>query len=362
MGDQAEMDSSRFLSALPPNQPILWQVAHKNLDCRGEVIIAEQWRGEWGQELSKDAQFRIVILTRPQIVPPSSLLAPRVAVCLPSPEHALRESAAPYLVAEDTPAYSSGNIISKLPLPLSPQQVFSLPDNRQRLDLLARALLTVNDVQHLKSYLDAIEVPESQKELALDRLSILEQLDPARLLANPHLWASLEALLDWFASRYRPLYLNHHHTYHQAAASLHDRLLKVEPELAALRRLNSIIELGSPLEEGLFSQYQELETRLRPCPLWESAAEPEIPCPTCGLKLTDQVPQREAERFLNQLETALGRQLRRLSSQAICHILAQSHEAKIEQFLKVIQASEARSLAHVLDDELVDFLRELLAR
>jgi len=313
--------------------------------------------------LPEATQFRIIFLTRPQEVSPQSLADPGIAVCLPASERALKEPQAPYLeaAAEEASTYASGALVTQLPLPVAPQAVFSLPELRQQIDLLARALLTMKDVHAMRTYLDAVELPEDQKELALDRLAILEQLDPAQLLANPHLWSSLEALFDWFKSRYRPLYLGHHQAYHRSAASLHDRLLRAKPQLEALGRLNSIAELGPPLAQGLFSQYERLEPALQPCPLWESDAAPEPPCPACGLKLGHQVPQREVERFLGQLEKALGQQLGRLSSQAIGQILARSHQAKIDQFLEVVQASDLASLVNVLDDELVAFLRQLLA-
>jgi hypothetical protein len=41
-------------------------------------------------------------------------------------------------------------------------------------------------------------------------------------------------------------------------------------------------------------------------------------------------------------------------------ILAASSEARVEQFIQLVQASQARSLADVLDDELLGFLRRLL--
>jgi hypothetical protein len=42
-------------------------------------------------------------------------------------------------------------------------------------------------------------------------------------------------------------------------------------------------------------------------------------------------------------------------------ILSQSHQPRIEQFIKVVQTSDLSSLANILDDELVSFLRQLLA-
>jgi len=76
--------------------------------------------------------------------------------------------------------------------------------------------------------------------------------------------------------------------------------------------------------------------------------------------LTAEPPKREVERFLHQLEQALQEQQRRLSSEAVRHILAKSGEKRIDQFIKMVQTSNLAPLVNVLDDELVDFLRQLL--
>ena len=51
----------------------------------------------------------------------------------------------------------------------------------------------------------------------------------------------------------------------------------------------------------------------------------------------------------------------RLSSEAVRRILARARGERIEQFLEVVQASDLAGLASVLDDELLEFLRDLLA-
>jgi hypothetical protein len=63
---------------------------------------------------------------------------------------------------------------------------------------------------------------------------------------------------------------------------------------------------------------------------------------------------------VRRLQRALRQQQNRLSSQAIRQILSQQEGERIERFLKVVQASDLRGLAEVLDDDLVEFLRTLL--
>jgi len=232
---------------------------------------------------------------------------------------------------------------------------------------LCRRLAPLKDMSGeilaVKSYLDQVELGEGQRELDMDRVSILEQLNLDNLLPNIHLWASVKALFDWFRSRYRPLYLAHHLHYHGELASFRLVLEDTKPEVDALRRLNSIAELGPPVSQELIDRYQQMLAEITPCPVTDQGEVPveEQPtCPYCQLVLTAEPPAKEVEHFLRQVGQALKEQQRRLSSEAIHRVLAQSEERRIDQFIKVVQTSELTSLVNLLDDELVEFLRQLL--
>jgi hypothetical protein len=245
------------------------------------------------------------------------------------------------------------------------QDEYASPDMLAEDLSLLRSLLPLKDmaseVLAVKSYLDAVVLRESDGELAMDRISILEQLTLENLLTNLHLWASVRALFDWFRSRYQALYLAHHHHYHSEMASFSLVLDDSKPEVDALRRLNSITELGQPVGQWLFEEYERLLAQAKPCPLMDSVSvEDEPVCPHCRLVLTAEPPKREVERLLRQLKQAIAEQHRRLSSEAVRQILAQSGEKRIDQFIKVVQTSDLSHLVNVLDDELVDFLRKLL--
>ena len=215
-------------------------------------------------------------------------------------------------------------------------------------------------VLKVKAYLDGVVLRESDGELIMDRLSLLEQLTLSNLLAAPHLWPSIETLFDWFKPRYGTIYQSFHSNYNQELASLHSSLLAVKVKLEALRRLNSITELGPPLAEELLHEYEPLLAEAKPCPATKVPIEDQPLCPYCGLMLT-ATPPSEVEQFLNRLHQALSEQHRRLSAEAIRQILSQVNESRVDQFVKVIQTSDLSSLANVLDDDLVAFLRQLLA-
>jgi len=52
--------------------------------------------------------------------------------------------------------------------------------------------------------------------------------------------------------------------------------------------------------------------------------------------------------------------LQRLSSKAVRQLLAASGQARLEEFLQVVHASQVQALASILDDELLGFLRRFL--
>jgi hypothetical protein len=50
----------------------------------------------------------------------------------------------------------------------------------------------------------------------------------------------------------------------------------------------------------------------------------------------------------------------RLSSNAVQQVLHRCNDARVEQFLKMVQASQLSSLGDIIDDELVGYIRRFL--
>jgi len=215
----------------------------------------------------------------------------------------------------------------------------------------------------MRRFLIEAVVPESEPELAMDRTLVLEELSFATLVAEPHRGAGMRAAFERFRQRYQSAYLKHHQQYYEAILTLHAQLLDLVPHAQALRRLNTLRELGPPLGEDALAEYEQLPQRIGPCTLCTTLERElrEAPrCPVCGISLNDEPPWEDVQRMKRRLERSLNRQLQRLSSKAVSQILATSGEARVEQFLQLVQASQARSLADVLDDDLLGFLRRLL--
>lgn len=221
------------------------------------------------------------------------------------------------------------------------------------------------ELAELREYLAGAVPPADPSELAADRTMTLEQLSFATLLSDPGRLESMRSTFQKvFHARYRGAYLEHHRRHWENAAALGSLLAEAQPAAEALTRLNTLRELGPAVGSSALAKYQRLRASLGVCPgageLEDRLIERPI-CPACGLTLGDSPPQEYTQDVLRRLQRALGRQQARLASEAVRQILARRGGERIEQFLQVVQASDLTGLANVLDDDLLAFLRELLA-
>ncbi len=220
------------------------------------------------------------------------------------------------------------------------------------------------DLLVTKAYLDGAGLPADSGELEMDRMSLLAQLDLAGFIENPNLAITFKTLFSWFSSHYKTLYQARHGAFHKEMAHLSKRLQDAAIKVAALQRLNTVQELGEAVEPSLPAEYALLCKGIKPCKLTHEAQIPlgaSPRCPDCHYAMTQSPPSSKVEDFLDRLEKALRIQHRRLSSEAIRMILAQSGLDRIDQFIKITQSTNLSSLANAMDDELVEFLRRLLS-
>jgi len=246
-------------------------------------------------------------------------------------------------------------------------RLYSSPSDLAEDVHLCRALVENPDearkAARMRCFLIEAVVPESEPELAIDRTLALEELSFAALVAEPQRWVAMRAAFERFRQRYQGAYLKHHQRYYEGLLTVQAQLLDLVSHAQALRRLNTLRELGPPLGEEALAEYEQLPQRIGACLLSTSLEQElgEAPrCPACGISMNDEPPWEDVQRMRRRLERALNQQLQRLSSKAVSQILAASGEARVEQFIQLVQASQARSLADVLDDELLGFLRRLL--
>lgn len=211
-------------------------------------------------------------------------------------------------------------------------------------------------------YLKGVALGLQQQELALDREVLLRRMQPSSLAAAPQLWPSIHQQFQRFSARYRSTYAAHHARYRRDASALAARLEALRPQVEVLSAFNTLAELGSPVGSDVPGRFGQLRSSLRVCPVTpeELPLETHPVCPSCAISLGQEAPQEAGEQLVAELTAALGEQNRRLGSHAVRQIL-RSDAALVEKFIAILQASDLDSLATVLDDTVMEFLRAFLA-
>ena len=234
--------------------------------------------------------------------------------------------------------------------------------------LFCRRLLTDMDtaleLSAMRDYLQSAVIPDSAGNLAIDRRVTLEQMPSVALFNEPFLMDQMRATFEFYRHRYIAAYQEHHRAYWAACARLSREIDEAEPTARALDWLNSLRELGKAIGINALAQYSDLRRSLDGCSLQGALSDSlrsVTACPTCSVTLADEPPSTEVHEVTVRLRRALRQQQNRLSSAAIRRILSQGKGERVEQFLQVVQASDLHALAELLDEELVDFLRELLS-
>lgn len=231
---------------------------------------------------------------------------------------------------------------------------------------LARGLLDVGQVAWRRAYLKDAIVPQQLYELALDREVSLAQLSYTNLIAQPE---QVPAALSYYEHRfwkpYIAAYQEHHRRYWEVMAALRQRLTEAAREVAAIRRLNIIDELGSALGEEALQSYERLLEDTQTCSVEPAGLREmlrtEPRCPACGISLTDAPDEEAVASVLREVRRVSQAQLQRLSQYAVQQLLARSREPKLEVLMQVAAAGDLSGLLNVLDDEVVAFIRRLLS-
>ncbi len=242
-------------------------------------------------------------------------------------------------------------------------KVTSLAEDAYLARALEERLPDALEVLAMRAFVREAAVPPTDHDLALDKAIVMEQLQFASLVAEPHGLDTARAALDHFHKSYRSRYERHHRSYWTELDRLRGQLLEAKSQVEALTRLNTLTELGPAVGERTMSAYQELLDDPPKC--WiivgvdEGLSDAAV-CPACRLRLDQEPPAKRTAEILQQIERAIERQMTRLSSVTIRQVLERSGDARVERFLKVIQAAQLASLPEVLDDELVGYLRRFL--
>lgn len=248
-------------------------------------------------------------------------------------------------------------------------------------------------IAEMRRYLEEAFVPGSERELSLDRAIADGQVSFGVLIADrermrkeqqgpvseravaegkvpygvfatdPQRMRTAELAFNHFRSVYARRYEDFHAAYWTAASQLNARLLEAGRDVRALKRLNSLVELGPPVGEDAIGEYEELLEATTACAPRRDLAKvlkTATVCPACSLRLGATGYGDAVDAMLGRISRSLERQLSRLSSVAVRAILERSDDPRVERFLKVVQAAQVTTLTEILDDDLVGYLRRFL--
>jgi hypothetical protein len=208
--------------------------------------------------------------------------------------------------------------------------------------------------------------PDVMAELAFDRDWVLKETTFASAWANERVLTSGPASLDLWRARFVSTYRAAHQAHRRATDVVAESVDEMLPRATAIELLNGLRGLGTPVALAPLARLRDLE-RLYACPLGDEAlyqalAERPI-CPECNFTLGVAAPLGEVRRVRHAIDRGLASQQRRLSQRVIARMLAQARpteEARLARFVQVVQAADLQGLAMVLDEEIVEFIRELL--
>ena len=232
---------------------------------------------------------------------------------------------------------------------------------------LTRDPASTVDLLTTREYVAAAVVPAALADLLTDRDALAGTASFADLWRQEDGRGWLPSTAAIWKRSYGATFSREHARFNGLLATIAERLEEAGPVAAALERLNRLRRLGPPVAAAALAELHELDRRFA-CPIDSAtlteALESAPLCPACGFRLGDQAPKAEGRRAISAVERGLVRQQARLSRRVVARILAGpvQHEGEnVDRFIRVVQASDLAGLALVLDDEVIAFLRGLLA-
>ena len=246
------------------------------------------------------------------------------------------------------------------------QQRFEGPTNlrdafalRDRLEQLAPDVTAISDA---RQYLSGIAFGPEDGALHLEHSAVCARIELTSLLETPSLWPSIEGRLGEFRSKYSGRYLAHHTRYYEQEQEIDRRLERLTPQVDALARFNGMPELGEPIGVDAQERLQAVVGSLRSCSTAADQIRLETSprCQMCSLGLDEEVPRREADAAMDGVETAMREYSRLLGSHGARMVLANPTSAQLTKFVELVQVADPSALADVLNDDVVEFLRQFL--
>jgi hypothetical protein len=224
---------------------------------------------------------------------------------------------------------------------------------------------STEDILRAQEYLEGATIPADRfPDLSIDREALQAALAPASLVeSRGRNWSALVQDISRFKSRYATAYRLNHEDVHNRLPSYRRDLDSAQRKLAALELLNTLPELGELSGAAMAKPLAELDQGPPSCsvPAGELQLEGVPWCDSCRLSLERSLPRAQLARLLTTIDIHLGRKNGRLSKLLVDRLLQGQEDVRLDDFLKIVQASDLSALSNTLTPELLTFVRQMLA-
>ena len=221
------------------------------------------------------------------------------------------------------------------------------------------------DILRAQEYLEGVVTPSDRfPALSIDREALRAALSPTSLVeSRGRNWNALVQEISRFKARFSVAYRAHHEKVQRSLALYRLDLESAQRKLIALDLLNTLPELGTPTGETLGEALAELGPILSSCAVAPSDLVLEsIPwCNSCRLSLAQSLPAARLTGLLASIDVELGAKSRELSSLMVERIIQGQADQRLDDFLKIVQASDLSALSNTITVELVAFIRRMLS-
>ena len=133
-------------------------------------------------------------------------------------------------------------------------------------------------------------------------------------------------------------------------------------KLGALELMNTIPELGEPAGQTLRQALEGLDPGPPNCAATSGSLQliSSPWCEDCELTLDRRLPTDQLAATITNIESELGTKNRQLSVILVESIVQGRRNERLEDFLKIVQASDLSAISITLTPELVTFIRGML--
>ena len=223
---------------------------------------------------------------------------------------------------------------------------------------------STEEILGAQEYVEGAVIPEDRfPALSVDRQALRAALSPASLVeSRGRHWNILVQDIARFKARFSASYRAHHESVHEALALYRRDLESAQRKVAALDLLNTLPELGVPTGQGLGEALAELGPVLPSCTVAPSDLQLDSTpwCHSCRLTLAQTLPATQLARLLAAIDGELGAKSRQLSNLLVERIIQGQADERLDDFLKIVQASDLSALSNTITAELVAFIRRVL--